>query len=69
MANQVTEITATVSEFIFLSGLDEQKVKNLIGQPGFEIVELSEEEAEANGCDLNYPYKIENVFRYDIKAD
>lgn len=64
----VTKVSAKIEKWASLMGYDIQKIKtNMKESPiTFGIEKLTAKEANDEGCDLNYPYRLYNPYNYDV---
>lgn len=66
---QVTIITENVSEFLYLSGYDENKIKQAIKSESFAIHKLTLEDIKRDKVvvDYQHPYRIYNPCNFDLE--
>lgn len=64
----VSKISKKISEWASYMNYDVQKIKqNMKDSPKtFCIERLTTKEANDEGCDLNYPYRLFNPYNYDV---
>ncbi|MCH3993030.1 MAG: hypothetical protein LKH27_08150 [Prevotella sp.] len=60
---QIKRFSKEFAEYCKLSGIDINKVRT----KSVYAYRLTQSEAKEEGCDLNYPYKIDNPFNQNIK--
>lgn len=60
-------LSKKAKEWCEFMGYDIDKVKENMESDSFAVEVLNKEEAEDEGCDMNYPYRLYNPFNFNIK--
>jgi len=68
MAKFVSKISKKISEWANNMEYDVKKIKkNMKDSPRqFGIEKLTTKEADSEGCDSNYPYRLYNPYNFDV---
>jgi len=63
---KIKKLSKKASEWIEYSGYDKEKIKENMKSDFFHVEKLSKKEAKEEGCDMNYPYRLYNPYKFHI---
>jgi hypothetical protein len=63
----LSKLSPKAREWCVFMGYSPEKVKENMKDGSFAVEKLNKTEAKQEGCDLNYPYKLYNPFKFNVK--